>query len=413
MGGGLLQVTCPACGRKFAERNLAVHCRSNPQSGHLEALKQIHDKEIRDLKSRLQTPDVKPRVPSPQEAGREVVRASLQGQPPNFGTLEVTVDRSEALGCIKSLIGGGGGPGRYDSLFLLGDPGAGKTHLLNCAREIAGREGFLVFQTGVVECGVLPSDEARFARALFRGIRFPFLLSERGRRDIVLKLALESAELEAEKAAQELTGTRMPSGSEVRFQLRQALSRANIGQGVFSRMVRDWADAALEGGLLEFDIPEMTLGAFADESVDFARRLGFRGAVFLVDELEEARQQETYSVLDSLVGTEDGGARWIFAANEDLLTDPDRGILRLAPSLGAKIQKSSVGLERLTSSELKELARILLSAFKEAFPNLPPGRYFSEEETDRVAREYGTKRAKTREFTTTLLSQMRAKKDGP
>lgn len=403
---GLARTMCPVCGKTRYQSNMALHCRSNP--GHLETLKNLYEEEIRGLERLILDPEPETRGPSEIEITREIIRALGQGQPPSYGTLRITVDRERPLDLIRDLLQRGQSGTTPGALFLLGDPGSGKSHLMNCARDLAADANLLVFQTEVVESGARPREEQAFCRALFKGVRFPGMITARGRRDILVRLALREAEAEARRVAKKSLGTEVVSGEQFLFLIHRALARTDVDHSAFLDLVRQWIDGMISGGSFESELPLMSLNRFEKAAVSLAESLGMKGCVFLVDELEEARDGGSYKVLVDLLSADTARAAWIFAANHDLLSDAQNGIAAVNPELDKIVRGHSVDLEPMNQNQLCELARKVEVSFTTArFGG--PKELLEDEEIEAIVRDALRGRRATREIIAAILRSMQRK----
>ncbi len=332
--------------------NIKHHCISNP--GHLGLLGDLYLEEIKRVYEILTIEGLFEK-PTEIAISKEIISAVHHGQPPRIGIERITVGRSRELSTITDLLKEAGARRALAPLLILGDYGTGKTHLLNCARSLAFRSNLLVFQVDILGDKVSMAEPVRLKRQVVSGLRFPDLLTTRGRRDILLKLILRRVRYLAEEELRS-RGERIYSLPTLLFSIEKRLAS---GMTVPDQDLRKAAVAYLQssgesiGPILES--PAIGLVEFSSALASLSRDLGFQGATVLVDELEEDRSAAAFGALKDMLDKEPEGIAWIFAATRDLVFDSRTGLARYDREIAKRLIGHSLDIEPLSMDDFEEL----------------------------------------------------------
>lgn len=328
---------------------------------HYELLKQILRDELREFARTYDVSAERYEIPPDHVIARGIISSLQHGTPPNMGIQHVTAGRNAELKRINELIEGINISNDSHTMVVLGDYGWGKTHVLLSAREIAFAHHCLVLQVDIVGSGVSLQSPSEFCEALLKGMRFPDYLARKGRKEILLKLRLKEAEAFAKE---ELEEEEIFGADELAFCMGKVLERSD---GYFDRELSDWlADSRTRDGL-RLTLPDVDYSSFVENMSSLAKNVGFNGCVFLVDELEEDRNVESYENLMTILNEPRPDIVWIFFGNRDLIYAPGSGIRDAFPELMPKVLQLAVELSPLVKKDYVALLLKILTQFDLAF----------------------------------------------
>jgi len=228
------------------------------------------------------------------------------------------------------------------------------------------KENLLVFRADIVGDQTSLKNGQGFKNVLLNGIRFPELLTSKGRRDIMLRMALRRARALAEQELK-ARGTEIYGIETLKFFMEKGLEqRATIS-------IEDLATAAIRylksGGeyVAAFSQgPNEGLGTISGFLATLSRDLGFDGAIALVDELEEDRSIEAIQAMANFLQNPEKEIGWVFAATRDLLSYASTASDQAGKDLPARILEFSDELAPFEQSDYRDLLNRLAGIFDTA-----------------------------------------------